>query len=259
MLGRGDDVEVGYGVDLLPGKHPGDDRTAKVDADKLGAAEIVPRRNDVDTEHPVDVRIGGEKARETAPEVAGDTSDQYDARHYIQPPAASPPTSRPHLKCASPRGTETLLLPQTPALNARLLEELAVLLLRHSLTTLLDDRTHAETFRTQRTPTNARPNAGLSFVNVTCLRTRWIDGPSQGTGRWICAFPPALDAVGAGDAVGCCLVPGLLPVIMKAYGAMDPVRLHGSDHDHRSGARPWAGNAACIVARMVRSTASAGS
>jgi len=41
------------------------------------------------------------------------------------------------------------LLAETAALDARLLQQLAVLLLRHALATLLDDRTHAETFHLQ--------------------------------------------------------------------------------------------------------------
>jgi hypothetical protein len=65
----------------------------------------------------------GERAGAPAAEVTGDPGDEHDL-------------------VAAGHGEGAALLPELATLDARLLQELAVLLLRHALATLLDDRTH---------------------------------------------------------------------------------------------------------------------
>jgi hypothetical protein len=77
----------------------------------------------------VDVGVSGESGRETATEVLGDPGDQYDTTHR--------PTH--DVGRLTPAGK---LLALTTALDARLLQQLAMLLLGHALTALLDDGTH---------------------------------------------------------------------------------------------------------------------
>src|SRR5262249_19431558 len=81
------------------------------------------RRYGVDADHAVDVGVRGKTARETAAEVTGDPGDQDDLPHGRLPPDEG-------------------LLAELAALDARLLQQLAVLLLRHPLAALLADRTH---------------------------------------------------------------------------------------------------------------------
>src|SRR5690606_9532470 len=77
--------------------------------------------NDVHPDDTVNGGVGCGVARETAPDVPGDPGDQHDPPH----------------------GREVLLA-ELATLHARLLEELAVLLLRHTLAALLDHRSHGD-------------------------------------------------------------------------------------------------------------------
>ena len=75
----------------------------------------------------LDILVSGEGASEPGTKVtpdSGDENDSADAAHRT-------------------RG----LLPELATLDARLLQQLAVLLLGHALAPLLDDRTHGETFQ----------------------------------------------------------------------------------------------------------------
>jgi hypothetical protein len=112
------------GADPSLGHHLGDERVADVGANELGPAEnreiSRPRRHRVDADDPLDRRVGGEQAGQPAPEEPADASDQNDGRPCLLAPDEG-----------------TLLL--VASLDARLLQQLAVLLLGHPLTPLLDD------------------------------------------------------------------------------------------------------------------------
>jgi hypothetical protein len=125
---------VDDGVDVLLGDHLGDHRVADVGADERDVADVVARGYGVDADHPVDAGVGGEAAREPTPEVSGDPGDQDDlgcvSAHSVL------------LDVLARRTVERDLLSELASLDARLLQQLAMLLLRHPLATLLDDRTH---------------------------------------------------------------------------------------------------------------------
>ena len=120
--GGRDDAHVDDGVDVFLGEHLGDDRTADVRAHEGDVADVTARRDDIDADDTVDGRVAGGSAREAATDVPGDPGDQHDPAHATE------------------------LLAELATLHARLLEQLAVLLLGHALAPLLDDRTHGETF-----------------------------------------------------------------------------------------------------------------
>ncbi len=67
--GGGDDAHVDDGVDVLLGDHLGDHRGANVGPHEGDLADVAAGRHDVDADHPRDGGVGGEGARETAPEV----------------------------------------------------------------------------------------------------------------------------------------------------------------------------------------------
>ena len=102
--------------------HLGDDRVADVGPHELGAAEVSFGRNDVDTDDPLDVGVLLEELRQPAAEVARDPGDQDD--------------------CGAIRTSGAAALLLVAALDAGLAQQLAVLLLRHPLAALLDDRAH---------------------------------------------------------------------------------------------------------------------
>ncbi len=120
--GGGRDAHVDDRVDLRRRDHLGDDRVADVGADELRAAEVGARRDDVDADHSVDAGLVVEQPDEVAAQVSGDPRHEHHTAHRAPPP-----------------GWVLLLV---AALHARPLEQLAVLLLRHALAPLLDDRAH---------------------------------------------------------------------------------------------------------------------
>ena len=97
---------------------------------KSSLAQVVPGRGDVDPDD-LDVLLGGERAGESGTEVARDPGDEDDP-------------VRGHQGALARR-----LLAGATALDACALEQLAVLLLRHPLAALLDDRTHDVTSRSR--------------------------------------------------------------------------------------------------------------
>ena len=124
--GGRDHAHVDDGVDVLLGDDLRDDGVADVGADERDVADVTARRDDVDADDPVDGGVAGNGAREPAAEVSRDPGDQHH-------PAA----------CAH---AGPGLLAELAALDARLLQQLAVLLLGHTLAPLLDDRTHGKPF-----------------------------------------------------------------------------------------------------------------
>ena len=167
LPGVGDDAHVDDGVDVLLGDHLGDHRVADVGADERDVADVAARRDDVDADDPVDGRVGGERAREPAPEVSRDPGDQDDL-------AGGCPSALP----------SAALLAELATLDARLLQQLAVLLLRHALAPLLDDRTHENLFRLRpvrdpgRTP--GRPATAYPAPRVTGTESAQPVGAAAG-------------------------------------------------------------------------------
>src|SRR5690606_14068758 len=94
---------------------------ADVGPDELDLTDVTAGRNDVHPDDAVNGGVGCCVARESAPDVPGDPGDQHDPPH----------------------GREVLLA-ELATLDARLLEQLAVLLLRHALAALLDHRSHRD-------------------------------------------------------------------------------------------------------------------
>ena len=117
--GGRDHAHVDDGVDVLLRDDLRDDRVADVGADEGDVADVTARRDRVHADDSIDGRVAGRGAREASSDVPGDPGDQHDPPHG--------------------RG---VLLAELAALHARLLEQLAVLLLGHALAPLLDDRTH---------------------------------------------------------------------------------------------------------------------
>ena len=117
-------LEVDDGVDVLGGDHLGDHRVADVGADERARAEVARaagrRRRRSPGRSPGSPRAG---AREPAAEVARDPGDERRQRPMRRSPSGAPAAAT----C------------RAAALDARLLQQLAVLLLRHPLAALLDD------------------------------------------------------------------------------------------------------------------------
>ncbi len=128
---RRDDAHVHHGVDVLPRDHLRDDGVADVGAHEAHVTEVLARWHHVDADDALDVVVGGERARKPSTEVRRDPGHQDDASH------PQPTDTR----------SEPGLLALTAALDARALEQLAVLLLGHALAALLDDRTHGGPFQ----------------------------------------------------------------------------------------------------------------
>ena len=128
--GGRDHAHVDDGVDVLLDDDLRDDRVADVGAHERDVADVAARRHGVDADDPGDSGVGRGSARELPTEVARDPGDEDD-------PAGAAHTAN------EPRG----LLAELATLDARLLQQLAVLLLGHALAPLLDDRTHRETFQ----------------------------------------------------------------------------------------------------------------
>jgi hypothetical protein len=65
--------------------HPRDQRIANVRPDELGAPEsgqvVLPRRGGVDTDHPIERRIGRQLPSQTTAQIPTDPGDQDDAGH----------------------------------------------------------------------------------------------------------------------------------------------------------------------------------
>jgi hypothetical protein len=102
-------------VDVLGGEYLGDDGGADVGAEEADVTEVRTRRDHVDSDHGVHAGVGSEPAGETAADGTAHAGDEHDATHG---------------RCR--------LLALAATLDARLLEQLAVLLLRHPLAALLD-------------------------------------------------------------------------------------------------------------------------
>ena len=122
--GGGDHAHVDDGVDVLLDDDLGDHRVADVGADEGHLADVTARWDDVHTDDAVHGRVVRGYPREAPPEVTRDPGDEHHPAH----------------------GRDGLLA-ELASLHARLLEQLAVLLLRHTLATLLDDRTHGSPFQ----------------------------------------------------------------------------------------------------------------
>src|SRR5699024_5682424 len=107
---------------------------------------------DVHTDHTVDCRVLRHLAREPPAEVPRDSGDQHDPAHDQSP-------------CG--------LLAELATLDARPLQQLAVLLLGHALAALLDDRTHGLPSRTVRARSSPGGRRGLpGHGSATEFRTR---------------------------------------------------------------------------------------
>jgi len=100
-------------VDVLNRHELADDRSPDVGADELDAAEVACGRAGVDADDTFDAGLLSESVGNPGRELTSDTGDEDDPAHG--------------------------LLAQFAPLDARALQHLAVLLLRHPLTTLLDD------------------------------------------------------------------------------------------------------------------------
>ena len=144
----GAEVEVHHGVDVLDRDDLADDRRADVGADELDAAEVTVGKHGVDTDDLLDRGLVGEAPRHEGGEGVGDAGDQNDLAHGAWG-----------------------LLAQTTTLHARALQHLAVLLLRHPLATLLDDRTH-------------RGTPVLVLVEMTAQPTRLVQTCAHRQQRW---------------------------------------------------------------------------
>src|SRR5690606_27385284 len=122
------------------------------------AVEVVPRGHDVDADHLVDPGLGDELAGMVRREVTGDSGHEHDSTHPrphrrrrsstgLPRPEAGParssggcevPCEMPTVRSRSPTAHRRRSLAETTTLDARLLQQLAVLLLGHALAALLD-------------------------------------------------------------------------------------------------------------------------
>ena len=127
---RGDYREMHDGVHAAGRNHLGNNGIADVGAYEIGVAQVVAGRDHVDTDD-LDVLLGGERTGESGTQVARDSGDEDDPVRGHQGAL-----SRRLLACAA-------------ALDPCALEQLAMLLLRHPLAALLDDRTHCVTSRSR--------------------------------------------------------------------------------------------------------------
>ena len=127
---RGDYREMHNGVHAAGRNHLGNNGIANVGAYEISLAQVVARRDHVDTDD-LGVLLGGERTGESGTQVARDSGDEdYPVRGH------QGARSRRLLACAA-------------ALDPCALEQLAMLLLRHPLAALLDDRTHCVTSRSR--------------------------------------------------------------------------------------------------------------
>jgi hypothetical protein len=110
------------GVDPAGSNHFGNNGIANVGTDEIGPTQVVPRRNHVDPDN-LGVLLG-KRSGESGTQVTRDSSDEDD-------PFPG------HQGLQSGR-----LLARAAALDPCALEQLAMLLFRHPLAALLDDRTH---------------------------------------------------------------------------------------------------------------------
>src|SRR5690606_24468562 len=100
----------------------GDHRRANVCTHEGDVSDVSAGWHDVHPDHAIHCRVVRQLHGETPRQVPGDPGDQYDPAH----------------------GRAQDLLAEFTTLHARLLEQLAVLLLRHALAALLDDGTHVD-------------------------------------------------------------------------------------------------------------------
>ena len=77
--GRCDDAEVDDCVDALGRDHLGDDGIADVGSDEVHVAEVVPRRDDIDTHHEVDVGIGCDPTGKAPADLSAYASNEHGA------------------------------------------------------------------------------------------------------------------------------------------------------------------------------------
>jgi hypothetical protein len=103
----------------------GDHRVPDVSPDEVGTPQIRAWGDDIDSDHVVDRRQSREGAGDLSSECSGDSGDENYPAHDVVPVRLS--------------GERSGSLAETATSDPRLLEELAVLLLRHALTALLDD------------------------------------------------------------------------------------------------------------------------
>ena len=176
-----DDAHVDDGVDVLLGDDLRDDRVADVGAHERHLADVALGRHDVDADDARDPRVLGQVSRSLAPEVSGDPGDQHHSAH-VKPPSDG-------VENGSRKGRS--LLAELATLDARLLEQLAVLLLRHALAPLLDDRTHVKPLRYDRS--GAWPRDRHSLARVPAGReSRVPRGTRDRSSRGAAEAQPAL-------------------------------------------------------------------
>jgi hypothetical protein len=89
--GRGHQAEVYDGVDVLALDDLGDHRVADVGAHEPDRAGVSARGYDVDADHPVDLWVVGEQARDPATGISRDPGHHDYAAHGVLPPPSGSP------------------------------------------------------------------------------------------------------------------------------------------------------------------------
>jgi hypothetical protein len=141
-------------VDVLTGDDLRDDGVADVRPDEPDPAEFGPWWDDIDADHGSDTGISCQAAGTTSTGVPGDAGNHYYLCHeYPQPDSNS-------IDATLRTGRRELLLAELAALHPRLLQQLAVLLLRHTLTALLDNGTHSG-------PSKLKESVSKAYLQVT--------------------------------------------------------------------------------------------
>ena len=134
------------GVDVAVADYLGDERIADVGADELGAAhppqQVLARCDGVDGDDVVDRRVlrepGGQVSAKE-PACAGDQHDLGVAQGAIVVPRVTAPGAVLRIHPVQPIDGALKLLAEFSALHPGATKQLAMLLLRHALTPLLDD------------------------------------------------------------------------------------------------------------------------
>ena len=151
------------GVDPTRGDHLGNHGIADVGAYKIGRTQVVTGRDHIEPDD-LDVLFSSERADEPGTQVTRDSGDEDDPFRGHHGPAAR-------------------LLARATALDPSALEQFAMLLLRHPLATLLDDRTHCVTPRSRDvTPVPDLITAGACRrTTPECYRAPLIDASQEGS------------------------------------------------------------------------------
>jgi len=123
IVGGGDHAQMDHRVDVLGGDHLGDHRITDVGPNEAHISQVPARGHDIDADDAFDVRLRSDTAGKPAAEIPADPGDQDDTTHGQ----------------AFDAGFPRRLLARATPLDPRLLQQLAVLLLGHSLLALLDD------------------------------------------------------------------------------------------------------------------------